>query len=109
MDKAVSNFTRLRIASDPILDTLSDSESFKIKDLPKNSVASDLFRVQPEIWRRVEVPGHINLRGLHDIIQYLFGWIDTHLHEFKIDSTTYGLPDPENDQSDVVETTVSVD
>ncbi len=69
----------------------------------------ELFRVQPEIWWRVDVPEPISLRGLHDIIQYLSGWTDMHLHEFKIESKTYGLPDPEYDQTDVFETTVSVE
>lgn len=69
----------------------------------------ELVRVRPPVWRRVEVPGHISLRGLHDTIQYLFGWTDTHIHEFKIDGTAYGMPDPNFDQTDVVETTVSVE
>ena len=46
----------------------------------------------PLIWRQVDVPTAISLRGLHDIVQAAMGWLDYHLWEFTIDRRRYGLP-----------------
>ena len=51
--------------------------------------------IEPEIWRRVEMPLGMNLKGLHDVIQAVFGWQDYHLFEFQIDEKRYGTPSPE--------------
>lgn len=39
------------------------------------------------------VPENITLSKLHRVIQAVFGWSDTHLHEFEIDGESYGVPD----------------
>ena len=44
---------------------------------------------KPEIWRRFAVPGRITLDRLHDVIQIVMGWTDSHLHEFTIGSKHY--------------------
>jgi hypothetical protein len=49
--------------------------------------------IRPPIWRRVRVPGTIRLADLHHVIQTVFGWTDTHLHQFGIGGTSYGQPD----------------
>lgn len=51
--------------------------------------------IEPEIWRRVEVPLGMNLKGLHDVIQAVFGWQDYHLFEFQVGEKRYGVPSPE--------------
>jgi hypothetical protein len=51
---------------------------------------------EPPIWRRVVVPGSITLSKLHDVIQVVMGWTDTHLHEFVVRGVRYGVPDPES-------------
>jgi hypothetical protein len=51
--------------------------------------------IKPSIWRRVAVPENITLSKLHRVIQAVFGWSDTHLHEFEIDGESYGVPDAE--------------
>lgn len=56
-----------------------------------------LYDIKPEIWRRVEVPLDLSLKGLHDVIQAVMGWQDCHLFEFTIGEKVYGLPDPEWD------------
>ena len=51
--------------------------------------------IKPRIWRRVAVPHDIKLGKLHDIIQIVFGWTDSHLHGFTADDgTIYSQPDP---------------
>lgn len=43
-----------------------------------------LLEIEPEIWRRFAVPASISLDRLHDVIQIVMGWTDSHLHEFQI-------------------------
>jgi len=49
--------------------------------------------IRPPVWRRVQVPGAIRLAAFHEVIQTVFGWTDSHLHQFRIDCTSYGQPD----------------
>jgi hypothetical protein len=51
--------------------------------------------IAPEIWRLVEVPLGIHLKGLHDVIQAVFGWQDCHIFEFRIGEKHYGVSSPE--------------
>ena len=44
----------------------------------------DLVGATPPIWRRVEVPSTLMLDQVHDLIQVLFGWTDSHLHIFAL-------------------------
>ena len=48
-----------------------------------------LLEIEPEIWRRFVVPGNITLDRLHDVIQIVMGWTDSHLHEFTIGKKRY--------------------
>ena len=48
-----------------------------------------LLEIEPEIWRRFVVPAGITLDRLHDIIQIVMGWTDSHLHEFTIGKKRY--------------------
>ena len=43
----------------------------------------ELERIEPLIWRRIQVPGDYTLWDLHVAIQSAFAWTDTHLHEFR--------------------------
>jgi hypothetical protein len=44
----------------------------------------------PPIWRRIQVAGETTFHELHDILQRVMGWDDSHLHEFVIGDRTYG-------------------
>lgn len=48
-----------------------------------------MMEVEPAIWRRFVVPADISLDRLHDVIQILMGWKDSHLHEFNFDNHRY--------------------
>ena len=52
--------------------------------------------VRPPVWRRIEVPADTTLTGLHDILQTVFGWTDSHLHQFEARGTLYRIPDSED-------------
>ncbi len=54
-----------------------------------------LAGIEPPIWRRIVVPGHISLYRLHRMLQVVMGWENYHLHQFIIGKTYYGEPDPD--------------
>jgi hypothetical protein len=49
----------------------------------------ELKEIKPVIWRRFIVPSDIILDRLHDIIQIVMGFNDSHLHEFNIGGIKY--------------------
>ncbi len=49
----------------------------------------------PEVWRRVEVPTTMSLRGLHRLIQKIFLWRNYHLYVYEVDGLEYGDPELE--------------
>ena len=44
----------------------------------------ELRHIQPKVWRRIEVPSTYTFWDLHSAIQDAMGWMDSHLHEFRI-------------------------
>lgn len=54
-----------------------------------------LIDIEPHIWRRFVVPATITLDRLHDVIQIVMGWTDSHLHQFIIGQKKY-TEDPES-------------
>src|SRR6476661_5938945 len=62
-----------------------------------------LLGIQPPIWRRILVPSTMRFCWLHDAIQAVFGWTDTHLHHFEKRGEYWGMADEEfedrNDES----------
>lgn len=56
-----------------------------------------LVGAEPPVWRRVLVPGDVNLAGLHMVIQYAMGWSNSHLHMFHVGKTRYAPRTPDWD------------
>lgn len=60
----------------------------------------ELLECEPKIWRRIQVPGHYSFWDLHVAIQDAMGWLDYHLHYFKMprpgerEAHMIGIPDP---------------
>ena len=58
-----------------------------------------LMGIEPEVWRRIVVPGNYSFWDLHVAIQDAMGWLDYHLHAFRIrnpetgDVDQIGIPD----------------
>jgi hypothetical protein len=53
---------------------------------------------KPPIWRRIQVPNSYSFWDLHVAIQDSMGWLDCHLHEFRIRDLaggmlSFGIPD----------------
>jgi hypothetical protein len=53
--------------------------------------------IKPPVWRKLNVPGGCTLGDLHYILQIAFGWDNSHLHSFTVESTRYGSIDDEED------------
>ena len=53
-----------------------------------------LREVRPLVWRRVLVPGEMDLAELHEVVQAAMGRTNSHLHEFEAEGARYGIPDP---------------
>ncbi|HEV7709660.1 MAG TPA: plasmid pRiA4b ORF-3 family protein, partial [Asanoa sp.] len=56
-----------------------------------------LADVQPEVWRRVQVPGAYTLDRVHRVVQLAMGWQSFRLHSFEVDGVQYGEPDPDGE------------
>jgi len=54
-------------------------------------------RIDPPIWRLIQVPPRTSLKRMHKILQIAMGWTNSHLHMFTVDGHEYGEPDPEYD------------
>lgn len=54
-----------------------------------------LREIKPPIWRRFQVPGSLTLAQLHNTLQIVMGWTDSHLHRFIINGQEFGRPDYE--------------
>jgi hypothetical protein len=66
--------------------------------------------IRPAIWRRIEVPAGYTFWDLHVAIQDAMGWLDYHLHIFRLrdpltkEESQIGIPDPDPfvDEPDVL-------
>ncbi len=71
-----------------ILPLKSDATVYQIKVTLKDT--------RPPIWRRFQVTGETRLSKLHDTVQVVMGWTNSHLHEFVIGDRHYGEPDEDS-------------
>ena len=53
----------------------------------------ELAGTDPLVWRRADVPLDLRLRRVHQVIQALFDWHGSHLHQFEATGRIYGLPE----------------
>ena len=58
---------------------------------------------EPPIWRRIQVMSDTSLEVLHRILQIAMGWSNSHLHQFEVGDLTYGPPDPNFPDFDVID------
>ena len=62
-----------------------------------------LLDIRPVIWRRFELSSQTTLKQFHRILQIVMGWGNYHLHEFRVGTKRYGVPDPDyDDPGDVI-------
>ena len=65
----------------------------------------ELQDISPLIWRRIVVSNQSTLASLHNYLQWVFGWQDTHAHEFRVGRRCIGpqwwLAEIKGDQPDI--------
>lgn len=62
----------------------------KVTELAKAiTIRIAIDNIKPEIWRRFVIRDSINLHNLHEIIQDVMGWTNTHLYSFVIKGKEY--------------------
>lgn len=49
----------------------------------------ELAEIEPTIWREFEVASDVHLDELHDVVQAVMGWTDSHLHRFGVGDDWY--------------------
>ncbi|PYT84764.1 MAG: hypothetical protein DMG40_00765 [Acidobacteria bacterium] len=54
---------------------------------------TSLQDICPPIWRRLQIPSTFRLCCLHDALQIVMGWTDSHLHQFEKDDKCWGVPE----------------
>jgi len=60
-------------------------------------VTISIANIQPAIWRRILLPEDYNVAQLHEVIQAVFGWTDSHLHQFVVVGIVVGAPEFDED------------
>jgi hypothetical protein len=60
-----------------------------------------IIGIEPPIWRRLQAPGTMPLCYLHDALQAVFGWTDSHLHQFEKDGKVWSVPEWYEDADDI--------
>jgi Plasmid pRiA4b ORF-3-like protein len=56
-----------------------------------------LRHIEPAIWRTLVVPAETSLGELHEVLQIVFGWHNSHLHDFEVGGIRLGMADVEDD------------
>lgn len=59
------------------------------KAVPSYILHVSIMFSDPLVWRRIQVPGSLNLTQLHDVIQQAMGWSDSYYHQFIIGKISY--------------------
>jgi hypothetical protein len=72
------------------------TRTYSPKTAPIYQFKITLEGITPVIWRRFLVSSNITLDKLHDTIQIIMGWTNSHLHMFEVNGQVYG--DPEDDE-----------
>jgi hypothetical protein len=63
----------------------------------------ELEDIEPSIWRRILVYGSIKLPKLHDLLQLVMGWSDSHLHSFEVGYKTFSLAHDEMEDLNILD------
>ena len=59
---------------------------------PVYQLTISLHDSRPRIWRRVMVSGNVRLKKLHEIVQAVMPWTNSHLHQFVFPDMIYSDP-----------------
>ncbi len=79
-----------------------DSRTGTTLPLPSEPAAPAIYQfkvtlnwIRPAIWRRIAVSSELTFAQLHEVLQIVMGWTNSHLHEFEFRGQIIGRSDPE--------------
>lgn len=72
-------------------------------DLSVYELRITLQGILPPIWRLIQVPCALPLSCLHEALQVVIGWTDSHLHRFEKDGKYWGVPEDLEDDVDIID------
>lgn len=81
-------------AQEMLLDKIKESYGEQEPGIPMQFKIT-LEGSNPLIWRRIQVGENITFQQLHFILQAAMGWMNAHLHEFKVNNRRIGAADDE--------------
>lgn len=70
-------------------------------------VKVELRDVRPSVWRRVLVPDAMTLAELDEVVGQVMGRPEGHRHEFEVEAQGFGIPDPDGDDGDLLDSTLA--
>jgi hypothetical protein len=56
----------------------------------------ELLDIDPLVWHRIRVPRDITFKELHEILQIVMSWQDSHLHEFRAGELVLGMKEADD-------------
>lgn len=65
----------------------------------QSQIKISLIGSKPPIWRRFVASNSMTLSRFHDLLQIVMGWEDSHLHQYRVGSQYFGVPDPDFPQN----------
>ena len=71
------------------------------ESLSATNLPTEDYPARHRIWRRLQVARTIPMCCLHDAIQAVMGWTDSHLHQFEKDGKFWGAPEHYEHQDDI--------
>ena len=78
-------------ATEAALRAWAEEEGFTVLPVPTQEKPRRIYQfkvelqeIEPPIWRRIQVPETYNFWGLHVVVQDSMGWLDYHLHAFRV-------------------------
>jgi hypothetical protein len=60
-----------------------------------------LLGIDPLIWRCIQIPNTVSLSSLHDVLQAVMGWTNSHLHQFEKGDKYWGVPNDDGFEEEI--------
>jgi hypothetical protein len=104
LDQVLGEIGQLREGPDQD-DTFDDALAALPQDYPRRRLQLHiaLERIEPPIWRRIEVENDLSFAELHRLIQVATGWNDDHLHAFTVGGQCIGPVECDNPFDDTLQ------
>ncbi|MGG1630210.1 plasmid pRiA4b ORF-3 family protein [Rossellomorea sp. NRS-1567] len=84
-----------QILQEEMYHEIDEDEKFTILEKRTFQLKISIKGAKPPIWRRVLIPNTLSFHQLHEVIQTVMGWTNTHLYSFQGRPGVFEYPDEE--------------